>query len=237
MKILVDILNMKTLFRFEEIKPTVILIVSAFLLTVHRYFGSMEFATRFFHWSSSFNAAVYMFASAFVLLGLIPVAAIIFIFNEPLKHYGLELGDWKSGVTATVILFPIIAIAMLYPASQTVEIRAFYPFDKSAGNSIIEFLQLEISRGLLFYTAWEFFFRGFMLFGLRRYVGDWLAVCIQTIPSCLWHIGMPTGEIFSSIAGGIVFGILAIRTNSLIWPFLLHYLIGVGLDFFIVMTS
>ncbi len=237
MKIPVDILDMKTLFRSEEIKPTVILLVSAFLLTVHRYFGSMEFATRIFPWHSSLNAAIYMFTSAFILLGLIPFALTVFIFHEQPKDYGLKLGNWKLGLALTAILFSIIAGALLFPASQTIEMKSFYPFDKGAGASVTAFLQLEIPRGLLFYTAWEFFFRGFMLFGLRRYVGDWLAICIQTIPSCLWHIGMPTGEIFSSIAGGILFGILAIRTKSILWPLLLHYLIGVGLDFFIVMTS
>jgi membrane protease YdiL (CAAX protease family) len=96
---------------------------------------------------------------------------------------------------------------------------------------------LEAPRGALFYTAWEFFYRGFMLFGLRRYVGDWLAICIQTIPQCLWHIGMPTGEILSSIAGGILFGIMALRTRSILWPMLLHFSIGVFLDLFIVLRT
>lgn len=97
-------------------------------------------------------------------------------------------------------------------------------------------LLVELLRGLLFYTAWEFFFRGFLLFGLQKDFGIWAAICIQTIPSCLWHIGLPTGEIFASIAAGILFGILAVRTRSILWAFLLHLLIGVGTDLFIVMT-
>jgi membrane protease YdiL (CAAX protease family) len=231
-----DLLYVEALFRAEERKPTLILLMSATLLTLHRYFGSIEFAKRIFPATSDLAAALFMFASAFVLMGLIPLA-MVFSFRESPKSYGLALGDWKMGLAATVVLFILIAGFLLYPSSQTEEMRAFYPFDKAAGSSTLAFLKLEIPRGLLFYTAWEFFFRGFMLFGLRSYVGDWLAICIQTVPSCLWHIGMPTGEIFSSIAGGILFGILAIRTNSILWPLLLHYLIGAGLDFFIVTTS
>jgi membrane protease YdiL (CAAX protease family) len=235
--------NLTSFARFKapveqaELKPTLILLGAALLLTLHRYLGSIEFAARTFPAASRFEATVFMFAAALLLMGLVPIAIVIFIFREPLQDYGLKIGDWKFGLAATAILFPVIAGLMLYPSSQTAEMKAFYPFDQSAGESAALFLRLELARAVLFYTAWEFFFRGFMLFGLRRSVGDWLAVCIQTIPSCLWHIGMPTGEIISSIPGGILFGLLALRTGSILWPWLLHFLIGTGLDFFIVITS
>jgi len=236
MKALINMLDLRAHFRGEDLKPTVILIIASLMPAIHRYFGSMEFAARSFARTASFEAAAFMFGAAFFLLAVIPLAVIVLVFHEPLKNYGLQLGNWKAGFMATALLFPLIAGAMLYPASQTAEMRAVYPFDMDAGASWMAFLQFECMRGALFYTAWEFFFRGFMLFGLRKHVGDWLAICIQTIPSCLWHIGMPTGEIISSIAGGILFGLLAIRTRSILWPFLLHVLIGAGLDFFIVIT-
>jgi membrane protease YdiL (CAAX protease family) len=197
----------------------------------------MEFASKTLEWSTDLQSAVFMFAAAFGLLGLIPLAIIVFVYREHPKAYGLHVGDWKLGLGLNAILFPIIALLLLYPASQTDEMIAFYPFAKGAGDSPMAFLSLQAPRCLLFYTAWEFFFRGFMLFSLRRYVGDWLAICIQTIPQCLWHIGMPAGEILSSIGGGILFGILALRTHSILWPLLLHCLIGVGLDSLILITS
>src|SRR6185503_14008021 len=113
-------------------------------------------------------------------LGVLP-AAVIAARGERWRDYGVQLGDWRMGARAILILFPVIAIVSLYPASQTAEMRAFYPFDT-------RLLPMEAARGLFFYPAWEFFFRGFMLFGLRQRVGDWLAICIQTVPSCLWHI-------------------------------------------------
>lgn len=94
---------------------------------------------------------------------------------------------------------------------------------------------LEIPRILLFYTAWEFMFRGFLLFGLRPLLGDWMAICVQVVPSSLWHIGLPSGELFAAIAGGVLFGVMAVRTRSIVWPFVLHSLIGVGLDLMIIL--
>jgi membrane protease YdiL (CAAX protease family) len=237
MKAMIEILNIPTLVPTDEIKPTITLIMSAILLSVHRLFGSMEFASETFGASSDLQPALFMFGTAFLLLGLIPLAIIVFGYHEHPKSYGLRLGNWKLGLGVNCFLFPVIALTLLYPASQTGEVRAFFPFSKGAGDSAVAFLSLQGPRIFLFYTAWEFFFRGFMLFSLRRNVGDWLAICIQTIPQCLWHIGMPAGEMLSSIAAGVLFGILAIRTNSIVWPLMLHCLIGVVLDILILTTS
>ncbi len=221
----------------KSIKPAAVIIASTLLVVLHRYFGSMDLAKYLFESEKTFLPPSYMFASAFLLLGLIPVLIITFGFNERLKDYGLTVGDKKAGMLSLVVLSPLIVLALIYPASQTAEMKNFYPFDSSAHLSIENFIQLEFWRVILFYTAWEFMFRGFMLFGLRKYVGDSMALCIQVIPSCLWHIGMPTGEIITSIPGGLLFGILALRTRSIIYPFILHCIIGISLDLLIIITN
>jgi membrane protease YdiL (CAAX protease family) len=216
------------------LKPTIILISSSLLLSLHRVFGSIEFAESALGSPGGITASVYMFVSASILMGLIPLLIVLFAFRDRPSEYGIGIGDWKAGLRMTAIMLPVILIGMLYPASQTEEIRSFYPLAPEAAASVSNFMLLQTPRILLFYAAWEFFFRGFMLFGLRPYVGNWLAICIQTIPQCLWHIGLPTGEMLSSIAGGILFGIMAVRTGSILWPFLLHCLIAVSLDLLII---
>jgi uncharacterized protein len=228
------LLNIGLPVQSSEVIPMFILLSAALLPTLHRYFGSIEFARTYLPELSASSASVFMFISAFIVFGMIPLALVVFLWKESPVNYGLRLGDWRLGLKANAVLFPVIAIMLLYPSSMTTEMTGFYPLDRTAGESVYMFLRHEIARVLFFYSAWEFFFRGFILFGLRKYVGDWLAICIQTIPSCLWHIGMPTGEIFASIAGGLLFGILAIRTGSILWPLLLHVLIGITLDLFIV---
>lgn len=236
MKKLLDTLDPRNHWTSEQIKPSTILILSALIPFIHRYFGSMEFARRIFSSVSDFEASLYMFTAAFLVMGILPIVVVRVIFRESLKEYGLCLGDWKRGLPVVLILFVLIAGALIYPASQTEEMRDVFPFDRSTHDSVLAFLRLQFFRGLFFYSAWEFFFRGFMLFGLRSYLGDGVAICVQTIPSCLWHIGMPTQEIFSSLLAGLLFGILALRTRSILWVFLLHYGIGITLDVFIVMT-
>jgi len=234
-KNLINTLGLRSLPDSLEMKPTVILLGSAILVAVHRYFGKVEFAKRVDSSISNVAAADYEIASAFVLLGLIPLLLVMLLFRESWKDYGLRLGDWKFGLIAIAILFPIIA-GSLYIDSKTPAMQAFYPIDKGATQSVQAFLRLEVPC-LLFLMAWEFIFRGFMLFGLRPRVGDWLAICIQVIPSSLWHIGLPAKVTLAAIPGGILFGILAVRTNSIVWPILLHYLIWVGLDLFVALNQ
>ncbi|MCU0646152.1 MAG: CPBP family intramembrane metalloprotease [bacterium] len=236
LKELIQILNPGAFFSREKTKPTIILLLAAILPTIHLYFGSIAFANKTFPFLSSFGASIYMFLSFFLLMGIIPLFIILFVFKEPLQDYGITPGDWRKGLPLAIFLTILIAVLLLLPSSQTPDFRATYPFDKTAGDSTLSFIRFELLRGMIFYTAWEFFFRGFMLFGLRKYVGDWLAICIQTIPSCLWHIGLPIGEILSSILAGILFGIIAIRTKSIFWVFVLHYFIGLLLDLFIVIS-
>jgi len=224
------------LYDASQFKPTIILLLSALLPTIHIYFGSIRFATQQFASINSFYAATYMFLSMFILMGMIPFFIIRFVFNESLRDYGVAIGDWRRGLPTVLLLGLIIAGLLLLPSSRNADFRQVYPLDRSAGESAIALLRLEVLRGVFFYSAWEFFFRGFMIFGLRQYVGDWLAICIQTIPSCLWHIGLPPGEILASIVAGILFGIIVIRTRSILWVFILHFFIGAILDLFIVIT-
>jgi len=213
-------------------KTTIILMLGCLLPTIHRYFCSPGIVGSAIDWRGDAAHSSIVFLSAAVLFGLVPVAVIRLIFHQPLSEYGIGMGQWRTWLPVTIIVYGVIA-AGLYPASKTEAMRAFYPFDRSATDAL-SFLRIQFLRGAFFYSAWEFLFRGFMLWGLKDAVGEWTAICIQTIPSCLWHIGFPAAEIFSSIPAGILFGVLTIQSRSILWAFLLHWLIGFTLDFFIV---
>jgi membrane protease YdiL (CAAX protease family) len=231
-----NILNIKHAIPRDELKPISILFISVLILAVHKTFGSIPFAQQIFSGTSEYGAVIYMFLSTFILLGLAPLFLINLGFKESITNYGLIIGDWKTGLKIIAVLFPVISLFVLYPSIYNQEMVNFYPQSKEAAGSIKLLLKFEAIRILFFYTGWEIFFRGFMLFGLRKYVGDAMAICIQIIPSCLWHIGMPAGEIFASIFGGILFGMMALKTGSILYPYILHCLIGLTLDLFIVLN-
>ena len=72
-----------------------------------------------------------------------------------------------------------------------------------------------------------------MIFSLEARFGAFAAILIQTIPSAIVHIGKPVGESFGAILAGLVFGYLAVRTRSILYPLILHAVVGIGMDLFI----
>ncbi len=72
-----------------------------------------------------------------------------------------------------------------------------------------------------------------MQHGLRQAIGYWPAILVQTMASTLAHLGRPVMETYAAIGAGIVWGVLAFRTQALLSGLLQHALLGIALDFFI----
>ena len=108
-----------------------------------------------------------------------------------------------------------------------------FPINPQAGASAGSFA-VHAATYLLFYLGWEFYFRGFMQFGLRQALGDVNTVLVQVLASALLHIGGPASEVYGAIFGGMLWGMLAFRTRSLLSGLVQHYFLGVSLDWFLI---
>ncbi len=221
-------------FRGPQRKTTVILLSSPFLLLAWKYFCAPQFLAgqlADFTDDASAAAAIGHFLGCLVLLGVVPAAVVKFVFRERLLDYGVELGipgrTWHS-----LALFSPVFLLAAYQASLDPAFLAKFPINPHAGASPAMFAVHAVAYGL-FYIGWEFYFRGFLLFGLRDSLGAPNAVLIQTLASALLHIGSPAAESFGAILGGLLWGVLALRNRSLLAGLGQHYLLGLGLDAFI----
>lgn len=214
----------------KDVLTAVALLAAVVLTTVHRQACGVE-ALQEIGWLGSEHARTWAYHGCTALLfGFIPLVLARAMWKKPLASFGVSVGDWRFGLAAVAILLPVISAAVLLPAANLHDMQATYPVDQAASDSMSRFLSYAAGRVLLFYVAWEFFFRGFLLFGLRDTLGSTAAVMIQVIPSALWHIGYPTAELYASIVGGVLFGWLALRTGSILWPLILHAGIGLVTD-------
>lgn len=218
-------------------KMGVILLLAPVLIVTWKYYGTPSFylghlSNRFVLFGSPLKTAEwYTYLSAFTLFGVLPVAVFRLLFREPLPAYGLGLGEWRFWMPAALALGPVL-IFLSYLASSNPQFMAEYPLCKSVGESAAAFA-LHAVGYLLFYIGWETLFRGIVQSGLSERFGVWGAVLVQTALSCLAHIGKPDGEIFGSLAGGVVWGVLVFRSRSILPAVITHWLLGVSLDFFI----
>jgi membrane protease YdiL (CAAX protease family) len=152
----------------------------------------------------------------FVLEFLVPVGIIVVVWREDPRRYGLTLGNWRLGLPLTVAGVAIMAV-VIWVAGQQPDFRAYYT-DSIAGRPL---WRLVVDTAVDIF-AWEFFCRGWLLWGLgRKYGAD--AIWLQVIPFTLMHVWKPQLEQFSTILGGAFFGIVAWRTKSILWGWLLHW--------------
>jgi membrane protease YdiL (CAAX protease family) len=165
----------------------------------------------------AFNNRVVDYAyDRFVLEFLVPIAIILVLWREDPRRYGLTLGDWRKGLPITVAGVATMAVVIWIIAQQP-DFRVYYR-NMAAGQPTWRLL-LDTAVDIF---AWEFFCRGWLLWGLGRKYGSG-AIWLQVIPFTLMHVYKPQLEQFSTILGGAFFGILAWRTRSILYGWLLHW--------------
>ncbi len=225
-------------FRKSDIHYYVMLLSAPVLLTLYRYHGYPEYFFSYFpqfvnHPDGDLYARAWQFVVFFVLMFVVPVLYVKLVMKRPLSDFGFGLGDVKWGAK-WLIAIPVLVVPLIYISSKMPDVRSEYPLAKSLLTDQGHLMIYELGYVIFYYIAWEFFFRGFLLFGLKERFGAFNAVLIQTISSCLVHIDKPEGEIIGSIFIGVLFGMIALRSRSIWWVFLLHISIGVLTDLFII---
>ena len=170
----------------------------------------------------------YWFLTTGLSLFLIPVLVAMIGTKEGLKDYGIRLGHQKLGwcvsLGAWFLMIPIVIFAVkLHPPFLDK-----YPFNKDVEKSLLAFPLYELAYGV-YMISWEFFFRGFMLFGLEKRFGKY-SILIQTIPFAVMHFSKPLPEALGSIIAGLLLGVLALETRSFIYGAAIHWFVAMTMD-------
>jgi membrane protease YdiL (CAAX protease family) len=147
---------------------------------------------------------------------IIPLGIVIFAFRRPVAEYGFTFGDRRAGLKLTALVIAIAAPLLWFVGRGDPSMIAYYSRQANAAAPLYTFLDL---------IGWEFFFRGFLLFGYAKYFGS-NALWIAAVPFALAHISKPAIETYSTIFGGLLFGLIAWRSKSFVYPFLIHWFIA-----------
>jgi membrane protease YdiL (CAAX protease family) len=148
-----------------------------------------------------------------VVFGLVPLLVVLFAFRDRPARYGVTLGEWRWGLGLVVLGCALMTPIVLWFASLP-EVRAYYAPSAAPLAELLAVNALEL-------TAAEFAFRGFLMMTLLRVMGP-LGVVVAALPFVFGHLGKPELELFSTLAGGLVYGWLAWRTRSIVWGALGH---------------
>ena len=180
-----------------RIVQTVAVCVLVLLLAYDNNFGRPEYGHFFFQ-------------------ALIPFTLVVLIWRESPRRYGLALGNWRLGLPVALGAIAIMAV-VIWIVGHMPEFRVYY----AALSDQRPAWRVVLDAGVDMF-AWEFFFRGWLMWALaRKYGTD--AIWLQVIPFALMHVWKPEIEQLSTLFGGAVLGLLAWRTKSFLWGWLLHW--------------
>jgi membrane protease YdiL (CAAX protease family) len=214
-----------------SVKIMIILVVVAVSLTLQEYVGSHDAYVRFFPNTGSKYWELWGFAwwSGWRVLGyvVIPMITLAFLPGERILDYHVSFrGFWKH-LWIYVVMFACILPAVVI-ASTTEAFRHTYPFYRMANRSQTDLWSWEALYAAQFLSL-EFFFRGFLLQGLRKHLGA-NAIFVMIVPYCMIHYGKPMPETLGAIGAGLILGTLAMRTKSIWGGVLIHVGVATTMD-------
>lgn len=217
-------------------RARVLLVVAATLLALGYSFGDRPFFETYIapqlpstlrnHYGDLLSYTYW--AGAKILgYGLLPLLCLK-LLGERVAGYGLRSSTPGLAWHRIYLWLFALILPAVFVVSSTRGFQSTYPFYRQTGRSIFDFAAWEVQY-LSTFVAVEFFFRGYLIFGLRRLLGS-LAIFVSMVPYCLIHVLKPPSEALGSIVAGVLLGTLALRTGSVWCGVLLHVSVALSMD-------
>ncbi len=158
-----------------------------------------------------------------VLLGVVP-GLVAWALPGGWADYGVGLRNLSAAAVfigcVVLVVLPVIALAARGP-----RFRDDYP--QIRGVPWDARLRLHnLASWALYLCAYEFFFRGFLLFPLAAAFGAWPAIAVTTLAYAYAHLPKNAAETIGTLPIGVLFAAVALHTGGLWAPFLAHVLIA-----------
>nr|PZN25042.1 MAG: CPBP family intramembrane metalloprotease [Pseudomonadota bacterium] len=172
---------------------------------------------------------LYWAAFKLVNYGILPYLCIRLVLRARGRDHGLRFVR-EPRVWVLYAAMVALVVPLAYVASGSEAFLRTYPKYANAGASLEQFLLWELAYGFQFLML-EFFFRGFFVFALARYIGS-LAIFVMVVPYAMIHFGKPLAECLGSIVAGVALGTIALRTGSIYGGVAVHCAVAWSMDLF-----
>lgn len=209
-----------------------ILLTCAISLTLQEYVGNHATFVRWFPNTSRsqyWELWGFVWWSGWRVLGyvVLPLICLAVLPGQRILDYHVSFKGFLKHLTIYVLLF-LCVLPVVIQASTTKTFRHTYPFYRMANRSHFDLWTWEGLYAIQFVSL-EFFFRGFLLQGLRKAMGA-NAIFVMIVPYCMIHYGKPLPETIGAIGAGLILGTLAMRTRSIWGGVLIHVGVATTMD-------
>ncbi len=171
-------------------------------------------------------------ATGFIFMAFFPALLYLFFFAGKLTDFGISLHhlqvNWKW-----FVFFLIFFILLNSFLARKTGLMEQYPQMRINIWSKRHFL-LSIFGWIIYLLAYEYLFRGLLLFSAYEAFGVWPAIAINVALYSAVHFPKGMGETLGAIPFGVLSCILTLSTGTILIPFIAHVCLAVSMEFFTI---
>ncbi|TNF29512.1 MAG: CPBP family intramembrane metalloprotease [Deltaproteobacteria bacterium] len=163
---------------------------------------------------------------AFTAYFCVPALIVTRLFGHRLSDYGLSFKGIRNHLWVYFVLFlPVFGMVLMVASAP--DFQAKYPFYRDPVG-VADLVVWECFYALQFFSL-EFFFRGFLIHGLKDRMGRY-AIFVMVVPYTMIHFSKPFYESLGAIGAGSILGLLSLRTGSIFGGWLIHVGVALSMD-------
>lgn len=232
---------MKSILLWNEayLEPVAALLCFVLGYTVYFFFSRSNLqnrlAVRLGFSDETVGVVVLQRLVGFLFLGIFPAIILLTVLPGGAADYGFRVSGsvyspaWIAAVA--VVVLPLTALVSRRPAFMET-----YPQIRKTdwGPGM---LLLNAGSWAVYLLAYEFCFRGFLLFACSRSLGVWPAIFINLALYACVHMPKGLAETIGTLPLGFVFCVAAFHTGTIWVPFFGHLILALANDTFALMAS
>jgi len=165
-----------------------------------------------------------------LFLGILPAGLILLQFGESLSDFGLGFSFEMPPPWWSYLLIPVILVAGYFSASTPGNLSLYPQMRIKKWTPGI--LALSGLSWIVFLIAYEFLFRGFLLYATLTLLEPWSAIAINCTLYAFAHFYKGPGETFGAIPLGILFCYLTLLTGNIWSAVVVHSIMALSNEWY-----
>lgn len=165
-----------------------------------------------------------------IMFGIIPFLIFFVVFPCNLTDYGLKFSNLLISLYLILLLSAILIPMIFFTSGKSENLKHYPQIRVKEWN--IKLIIINSLIWIAYLLAYEFLFRGILLFSWVYVIGVWPAIAINTSIYACTHIPKGFKEAIGAIPFGIILCIITLITGNIWVAFFAHVLLALSNDYF-----
>lgn len=162
--------------------------------------------------------------------GIVPALIFLVLLGHKWSDFGV-LPMWASQDLLWTLCLSVLALPLSYTGARKADSQEMYPeirrpeWDRKT-------LILSALTWIVYISAYELMFRGFLLFSCDRAFGSGAAIAVNTAIYALTHVPKRMTEGIGAIVFGVILCLITLRTGTIWVSVLVHIVLALSNEWF-----